>query len=343
MGTLSEPKIVIDKDTYYIEARKLDIVQAMEKLLNTTRKFTIDLVKDTYPGPAIVAEVFPEIWSILESDIDYSGYYTDDTSNTEKLKSHVNKKNVWVRLSTDELRPKKGFGSLLAPDQQMFFGMLVKDPNIFKPSSDRETKAYSQENMFGAKVRIRRELEDKFIEFLGNVAQKRYWVPLTNKWNRTFRGYVEPDFAQGDDIVINGWKGYGLRPYQAEAVRKMTFQKQGLLAFDVGLGKTLTGIAAIALAKQQGWCQRPLIIVPNSILFKWKADILKALPDWKIVTIGANQFYDNNGNLKSKVDTPEERGENGYSFLSGPMMLHFSLIRCWIEPNSEKEHMVTFR
>ena len=111
MGTLSEPKIVIDKDTYYIEARKLDIVQAMEKLLNTTRKFTIDLVKDTYPGPAIVAEVFPEIWSILESDIDYSGYYTDDTSNTEKLKSHVNKKNVWVRLSTDELRPKKGFGS----------------------------------------------------------------------------------------------------------------------------------------------------------------------------------------------------------------------------------------
>jgi hypothetical protein len=31
----------------------------------------------------------------------------------------------------------------------------------------------------------------------------------------------------------------------------------GLIAFDVGVGKTYTGIAVLAQARQDGWCRRP--------------------------------------------------------------------------------------
>ena len=320
---LEAPKIVKAGNTYLIKATPRDLGKTFEKFLEGSYKVTVIMEDGTKQsqyqnGEVILEREFPSVYSILQPYIDKNPPNRDVWKFTASLP-----KENFEKIDTKEIAPHSGFQSILSPMQQMFFGMLVKNPNIFKPvynaqyKAHMNTKLYKGENFFGAKVRIRRELENKFLDFLSDVRQERYWEPITNAYNRQFRGYKEPNYAQGDDIIINGWKGYGLRPYQAEAVRKMTFQKQGLLAFDVGLGKTLTGIAAIALAKQQGWCQRPLIVVPNSILFKWKDDILKAIPDWNIVTIGANQFRDKNGNLKSRVDTPEERGKKWLQFSLG--------------------------
>ena len=300
---LERARIVIDGQKYHLEAQVGDIIDAMDQFLDSS--YTMSLVidgkkkKDRYEAIVILKNVFPSMYMIYSDN----GILKDPKQ--------------WLRIDNDDLRSKDGFNSILSPKQQMFFGMISKDAKIFRPVVANNTKSYSGENVFGAKVRIKEELENEFLDFLSNVQQREYWQPLTDTYNRMFRGYVEPNYYLGEDIVINGWEGYGLRPYQAEAVRKMLYQKQGLLAFDVGLGKTLTGIATIAMAKQQGWCQRPLIVVPNSILFKWKGDILKALPEWKIVTIGANQYHDANGNLKSKTDTPEERGEKWLQFSLG--------------------------
>ena len=301
---IKEARIIIDGEKYHLEAPIWRIREAMNTFLKSKYKMTLvidgEKKKGQYEAKVILKHLFPSMYPI-----------TDPQKNVHPANLE------YLRISNDDLRPKEGFNSILPPKQQMFYGMISKDPKIFRPVMANNTKMYSGENVFGAKVRIREELENSFLDFLSNVQQRPYWQPLTDAYNRMFRGYVEPNYYLGEDIIINGWEGYGLRPYQAEAVRKMLYQKQGLLAFDVGLGKTLTGIATIAMAKQQGWCQRPLIVVPNSILFKWKGDILKALPEWKIVTIGANQYYDANGNLKSKTDTPEERGEKWLQFSLG--------------------------
>ena len=323
-GKLRTARIKIDNNKYFIEAKVEDILTTFQDLLIKQYSFELvrdeKLVKGKYGGVDILKDTFPSIYQKIEPYIKDSiwedGTITDMGAIFKRIA--VSKRiidNPYVLIDNDDLRPKASFDSILPSKQQLFFGMLIKDGKIFKATID--TKLYKNENSYGAKVRIRRDFEDSFLDFLGNVEQKGYWDSLTDAYNRMFRGYIEPNYLQGEDIILNGWQGLSLRPYQSEAVRKMAYQKQGLLAFDVGLGKTLTGIATIALAKQQGWCQRPLIVVPNSILFKWKSDILKVLPDWKIVTIGANQFYDKSGNLKSKTDTAEERGEKWLQFSLG--------------------------
>ena len=40
-----------------------------------------------------------------------------------------------------------------------------------------------------------------------------------------------------------------------------------------GVGKTYTGLAILAGARQEGWVKRPVILVPNSIVWKWFNDI----------------------------------------------------------------------
>jgi N12 class adenine-specific DNA methylase len=59
-------------------------------------------------------------------------------------------------------------------------------------------------------------------------------------------------------------------------------QRGGLVAFDVGVGKTYTALAIIARARQEGWVRRPVILVPGSLVWKWHDDILCTLPDYRV-------------------------------------------------------------
>ena len=60
----------------------------------------------------------------------------------------------------------------------------------------------------------------------------------------------------------------------------------GLLAYDVGVGKTATGIVANINQIQTGRSKRPLIIVPNAVYSKWVTDIKQLFPNLKV-----NELY----------------------------------------------------
>ena len=285
-----------------------------------------DLIMEAYP---ILGQYLKPMFEYLnkEKEPDKYGNAPNNRENPQAVKQHFSQEKYkkfsdqWVVVPDSEIAGHAGFPSLLDPMQAVFYGMLVGNSNIFKPSFRKDdpnnTKDYKGESAYAAKIRLRHQIESDFLSFVSEGKNRKYWDTLTNGYNRQFRGYIQPDYAVGAKLVINGWTGFKLRPYQVEAVRKMADMREGLLAFDVGLGKTATGIATIALAKQQGWCQRPVILVPNSILFKWKDDIAKVIPSWKVVTIGANQYRDTDGNLKSKRDTPEQRGVKWLQFSLG--------------------------
>ena len=101
----------------------------------------------------------------------------------------------------------------------------------------------------------------------------------------------------------------------------MLANRGGLLAFDVGVGKTYTGIATLARARQEGWCKRPVVLVPNSIVWKWEADIRRVLPDYRIAVIGSKRKVISRGERKgfatSDTDTPQERAEKWTRFQAG--------------------------
>jgi predicted ABC-type ATPase len=60
----------------------------------------------------------------------------------------------------------------------------------------------------------------------------------------------------------------------------------GLLAYGVGVGKTLAGIMATVQSMQRGWCKRPLVVVPKSVAPNWRKNFEAAFPGVPVNYLG---------------------------------------------------------
>jgi hypothetical protein len=142
-------------------------------------------------------------------------------------------------------------------------------------------------------------------------------VELENLYNRVARGWRAPEYASTQP-VLDRWTGaIALRPHQAQGANRAVEQNGGVLAFDVGVGKSFTGVSIIAQSRQNRGVRRPMLIVPRSILLKWPRDFAKCLPDYQVVIIGAEVSTTKSGVQKSRTDTPEERAKKLRDFKDG--------------------------
>ncbi|WP_434428273.1 SNF2-related protein [Nannocystis pusilla] len=145
---------------------------------------------------------------------------------------------------------------------------------------------------------------------------------LVHAYNRVARGRVVPTFSPEPlDIVRWGSNAPKLKPHQIAGARRVLAQRGGLVAFNVGVGKTYTALAIIARARQEGWVRRPVILVPASLVWKWHDDILCTLPDYRVVVIGSKRKRISRGPRKglltSDTDTPQERAQKWIALQTG--------------------------
>ena len=66
---------------------------------------------------------------------------------------------------------------------------------------------------------------------------------------------------------------FELRPAQREGIAFLEMVGSGVIAYDVGVGKTITAIAELANSIKSGKCKRPLVIVPNATYENWKKEL----------------------------------------------------------------------
>lgn len=124
----------------------------------------------------------------------------------------------------------------------------------------------------------RDEGERLFERFLHEALSFEDQQKLDFKWNRLFNGQSNVKHHKipiGFD-VSSKFKGFDLeiRPAQREGVAFMELAGSGIIAYDVGVGKTLTAIIELANSMYSGKCQRPLIVVPNPTYKKWIEEIV---------------------------------------------------------------------
>lgn len=85
-------------------------------------------------------------------------------------------------------------------------------------------------------------------------------------------------------------KNVELYPYQKNAVARMIFSPNTLLAHDVGAGKTYEMIAAGQEQIRMGLSKKNMYVVPNNIVGQWKSIFEKLYPNAKILVVEPKNF-----------------------------------------------------
>ncbi len=163
------------------------------------------------------------------------------------------------------------------------------------------------------------EMNGEFKEWL---CGSTYRDAIEDSYNRAFRGFVAPEYSN-EPIDIPGLAtDRTVRDWRWSSLRRSLATGKGIIADDVGLGKTLGGLLLARMAKVQGSAKKPIIVVPKSVLANWYEESQMWFPGSRVLTIGANFTQGKNGELVGKDDTAGERKrkyhdltQNDYDFI----------------------------
>ena len=85
-----------------------------------------------------------------------------------------------------------------------------------------------------------------------------------------------------------------LRDHQADAVARILYGGNTLLAHVVGAGKTFTMVAAAQESKQLGLCSKSMFVVPNHLINQWASEYLQLYPSANILVATKKDFETKN-------------------------------------------------
>lgn len=114
-------------------------------------------------------------------------------------------------------------------------------------------------------------------------------------WNKLNNSYVDVSYDR-IPLFMEFSKYFkknllGIRDAQREGIAFQVSNGTGIIAYDVGVGKTLTAILNIGYAMQNGICKRPLIVVPKPTYDKWIGEINGVYEDGVLIGSGLLPQY----------------------------------------------------
>lgn len=141
---------------------------------------------------------------------------------------------------------------------------------IVKENFSRGTDKSEKANRKRAAQTIGSVLFDRFL-FESLTREDR--LRLQYIWNVKHNNYTDVDYGKIPvGFSINErFKGGKLeiRPAQREGVGFLNVRGTGIVAYDVGVGKTMTAILSIEDGIRKGLFKNPLVVVPNGTYEKW--------------------------------------------------------------------------
>ena len=144
-----------------------------------------------------------------------------------------------------------------------------------------------------ALIRERRKetANDLFNKYLREELSDEMKEKFVAEFNKKYNNIHIPDYSQFPlfSKIHQNFKGepLNLTEVQKAGIGRLTTKGVGLLAHEVGFGKTLSGILSMHEAMERGNAKRPLIVVPNdSILKQWAETIFETIPNAKVNILG---------------------------------------------------------
>ena len=140
------------------------------------------------------------------------------------------------------------------------------------------------------KSAVERVLNEVFNKFIKTELPKEDQQKLVDKYNKTYRSQVKPDYAKmslNTKWLSRSFKNepLKLRETQIEGINAILSKGTMLIAHGVGHGKTMEGVIATITAQQRWWNKRPLFVVPWPTKADWIETIKELYPKIEIVDL----------------------------------------------------------
>jgi N12 class adenine-specific DNA methylase len=138
-------------------------------------------------------------------------------------------------------------------------------------------------------------VKEKWADWLGASEERRKQVETA--YNDTFNRVVTPSYS-GDHLKFPGLaSGPGAlvpRNHQRSAVARFLSEQQGVVAHNVGFGKTLTSIITAMESKRIGLAKKPMIVCYNANYADFVETIRRLYPGARILVTGDHHMQEKN-------------------------------------------------
>lgn len=276
-------------DFYYTEGNIYAKLEQLER--DFSDKNAVGGTENQYEKQkALLENVLPKAKSLDEIYIspNHEFVHKFELGQIEKDQyNHITKRTESVIVDYNLAENFKDFVGTLS--SEAFAGSSAWEVRSFV---DNETVTGSDKER-NALVRERRKAaaNDLFYKFVREELSNDIRHRFVKDFNRNYNNIHVPDYSKFPlfSRIYLHFKGQELRltEVQKAGIGRQTTKGVGLLAHEVGFGKTLSGILSLHEAMERGNARRPIIVVPNdSILKQWVETIFETIPNAKVNVLG---------------------------------------------------------
>ena len=233
-------------------------------------KYYTQFVHELLKTPASYQKEIQARYSPATGEWNVSGKSRDSVNNSLAYVTYGTKRRNAYAIIEDSLNLR---------DTRIYDTVHEPDGSTTRVFNAKETMLAQQKQ---------EQIREAFKDWIWKDPARR--ADLCQKYNELYNA-IRPRSYNGEHIRFSGMNPeISLRPHQRDAVARMLYGGNSLLAHCVGAGKTFEIVAAAMESKRLGLSKKNLVVVPNHLTEQWGADFLRLYPGAKVLVATKKDF-----------------------------------------------------
>ena len=296
-----EPNHWVTADEY-LSGNVREKLRIAEHFAETDERFNVNVkyLKEVQPKDLSASEISVRLGStwIPPEDIKVFIEYLLNPSNyaCQNINVHYNEATSewWIEGKNYDkynIKATNTYGTGRANAYKIIEDSLnLKDTRIYDYYEDENGKRVAELNKKETAIAQAKQEQIKlaFEEWIWKDPERR--EKLTKVYNERFNS-IRPREYDGSHISFDGMNPeITLRKHQVNAIARILYGGNTLLAHEVGAGKTFDMVAAAMESKRLGLCNKSLFVVPNHIVEQFGQEFLQLYPSANVLVTTKKDF-----------------------------------------------------
>ena len=286
----------------YLSGNVREKLKIAEHFAETDERFNVNVkyLKEVQPKDLNASEISVRLGStwIPPEDIKVFIEYLLNPSNyaCQNINVHYNEATSewWIEGKNYDkynIKATNTYGTGRASAYKIIEDSLnLKDTRIYDYYEDENGKKVAELNKKETAIAQAKQEQIKlaFEEWIWKDPERR--ERLTKVYNERFNS-IRPREYDGSHISFDGMNPeITLRKHQVNAIARILYGGNTLLAHEVGAGKTFEMLAAAMESKRLGLCNKSLFVVPNHIVEQFGQEFLQLYPSANVLVTTKKDF-----------------------------------------------------